>query len=237
LCKPISGQDNTLCPKLFGNHHDSRFDSIIRWESEIGIECQKSIKKYIEDKIWAQEERNHNELFSPEMFDLKLSDKNFKHVKIDLSNIYVTIDFKDFSFEFNGKEYDLDDFEYLFPLERTRYKSLNGIDLSGISLKHCVFKNCSFSNANFDNSYLSGVIFDFCNLSNCSFKNSAIAGIRLNKTIINGNFKGASLSEINPFNKTTIRSPFKIHKISYFSLLSYSISTFKRNWYIKFNKH
>ena len=55
-----------------------------------------------------------------------------------------------------------------------------------------------------------------------------------NNTLINGDFKNASLNAIIPFNDKTIHVPFDIKKISYINLLSLSIRSLNSKKTISF---
>ena len=212
-----------LRPKIYGKGvFDERFGTQVRWKSDIGIVCREAILKYINQKIKANNEKRFSEFDSNE-FSKHLSDKKFKNQIHPISNSIAIIDFKDFKFEYGNKTLDINDFEYSFHSSRSNYIDLTGIDLTGIRLEDCIFKNISFSCVNFNNSYLSQVTFENCNLGYCSFKNAHLTCIRLNDTLISGNFEGATLNAIYPFNDRSVHVPFEIKKISYFKLLSLSI--------------
>lgn len=212
-----------LMSQIYGKHrHDGRFCAQVRWKSEIGIVCRDAILNYINQKITTHKEKISQEFFHVK-FEEQLSDKKFKNQIPSFTNLFVVIDFKDFSFEFKNKTLTIDDFEYSFPCQRSNYIDLTGIDLTGIKLENCIFRNTSFSCVNFSNSYLFQVTFENCNLGYCIFRNANISSIRLKDTLISGDFKNASLNAITPFNDITIHVPFDIKKISYFSLLYISI--------------
>lgn len=226
-----------LMPKIYGKgRHDGRFGKQVRWKSEIGIVCRESIIDYINQKIENHKTKRFNE-YAPFEFEKQLSDKKYKHqIPTSLSDLFVEIDFKDFSFKYRNDTLTIDDFEYHFPGEQSNYVDLTGIDLSGIRLENCVFRNTSFSCVNFNNSYLFQVTFENCNLGYCTFRNAQLSSIRLNRTLINGDFKYASLNAIIPFNDKTIHVPFDIKKISYISLLTLSIRSLNSKKIISFKR-
>jgi uncharacterized protein YjbI with pentapeptide repeats len=228
-----------LIPKLYGKRiHDSRIGLQVRWKSEIGIICQTAIKEYILYKIKSHQEKKIKE-FIPNNFDEILKNKEFKHRAINTSDLFLIIDLKDFRFEFQNRMLTIDDFEYRFPMERSNYTDLSGIDFSGIKINNCTFKNIAFSCVNFDNSNLSQINFDNCNLGNCSFRNAKLSHLNLKNTMISGNFEGSVLFNIKPFNDTTIHSPFIIKRISYFKLLYDCISALfaKKTFVLKNENH
>ncbi len=225
-----------LMSKIYGKgRHDGRFGKQVRWKSEIGIVCREAIICYINQKVENHRTKKFNE-HDPFEFEKQLSDKKFKHQIPSLSDLFVEIDFNDFSFEYKGETLTIDDFEYHFPGSRSNYVDLTGIDLTGIRLENCVFKNTSFSCVNFNNSYFFQVTFENCNLGYCTFRNAHLSSIRLNKTLISGDFKNASLNAIIPFNDKTIHVPFDIKKISYINLLSLSIRSLNSKNIISFKK-
>lgn len=228
-----------LMPLIYGKgHHNEQFGKQVRWKSDIGEVCQEAIRKYIVLKIKEHRDKSFNE-FDREQFHRSLKDPKYKNKFFINSDLYLNIDFQDFTFTYKDKVLTINDFEYLFPSARTNYTDLSGIDLAGIRLENCVFKNVSFSLSNFDNSYFHQVKFENCNLGYCSFKNAHLVSINLIHTLISGNFEGATLNVIYPLNDRTIHLPFEIKKINYFDLLKLSFLFFnsKRIITLKNKKH
>lgn len=209
-----------LIRKIFGNVHTEEFCLKVRWKSQMGISCQEALILFLKRKM--DEHRDEvDKYFSSDYFSKVITDKTYKHKSFGALKPYKRIDFSDFSFDFNGKSFTLDDFEYHFPLAREGFVNLGGIDLSGINLRDCEFVNVSFAHSDFDNSTLSQIKF-----TNCSFcyitARKAHLDLRIDdKTIISGKFQ-ESYIHIYPFEDRILSSPFEISKISYISLLKLS---------------
>jgi len=215
-----------LMPQIYGKGQlNERFSFQVRWKSDIGIVCQNAIRTYIENHVKANRERVRNEIFDSGNFSKLMTDPSFKNHQSIQAISKVFIDFEKFTFNYMEKQYSLNEFEYIFPLSRSSYLSLEGIDLSGIHIENCGFRNCSFSNATFNNSHIYQVQFENCSLAYCSFKHACFGNIILINTLVGGDFQRASIFALNPLNDKTIHIPFIYKKISYFNLLRFSFLT------------
>ena len=194
---------------FFNNGEIDVFGLHIRWESAIGKSCTTEIRNYIEQK---QKER---------------SDKMSEDFKSGIVNFYyAAIDFTDFQFQFENKIYNLISFALLFPTSQlSGQANLRGINLDNIHLGSCVIRNCSFADASFRNSSFHQLVLENTNFVSANFENSRFLAIRFDKnsTINGANFKNAFVNAIDINDDNIGDRPLELTKVSYFTLLWWSI--------------
>lgn len=135
--------------------YSQTFELIIRWHSDLGCECKKQIVNFINDI----QERSLN------------STNGY--------STYVNIDLNQFKFEYNKREYTLNDVVTSFNTSSRIFymHDFRGIDLSGIELYNCIIKDCFFANANFSKARLKQVKFLNCIFSGVKFDYSELVSV------------------------------------------------------------
>lgn len=218
-------------PIIYGsNVHSDEFANMVRWHSSIGIACKKAIVEYFENKM-----RNHTERLARDLFptvSAVIDDPDWdKKIRFDPEDLFVTIDFSDFSFEYDNRSHTIKDFTYSFPLGRIGTEiDLIGIDLSGIRLQNCRLVNICFHHANFTNASLFQVELIHTTFSDVIFENAMLATIRTKE---HSNFNGADLSTacvfgIFPLGDGCLTEPFYYKEIPYLRLAFLTIKRFLR---------
>lgn len=193
-----------------------RFELQVRWESEIGKACRKSINDFIIAKqkdIFEKQQKFIND--NPNILDAK----NFK---ILATNLYekAVIDFNDFSFIFKDKTYSLEDFAVVFQTSQIPgWNDIRGINLSNIAIANAVLRNASFNFANLSNAKFQSVEFENINFVNSSLVNSKFIGAQLIKTDLSGSDLSDAFLNALDLNEEVLRYPFKYNKISYLKLV------------------
>jgi hypothetical protein len=217
-----------LDPLIFGpNYHSDEFANRIKWKSEFGVACVNAIKRYIEEKLYHHETIVNQKFFS--QHHLMMNDPEWqKKVKFDPEELYVTIDFSDFSFQYQNRSWTINEFTYSFKTGRIGGQlDLIGIDLSGISLKNCRLVGLCFGNANFDNATMSHVELIATTFQDTSFRHANLGGIHVkNGSYFNSaDFTTTGVFGIYPLGDKCLTEPFKYTEISYFYLLKITIKS------------
>ena len=196
---------STLENIIFGNTgQGDGFGQVIRWKSDLGQCCQKSVREYIENKI------NTNYAFRGILYKQGITDY-----------FAAEISFDDFEFKYKDDTYNLSSFAKSFPTSQVGgLHDLRGIDLSNIRLQDITLKNCFLSYANFSNSIISQSTFNNVLLGQSNFDNCKIIGIRFtNHCGISGaTFKNSFINAVK-FSDDLIGEGIIISKITYISLL------------------
>jgi hypothetical protein len=220
-----------LDPIIYGPSVQSdEFACMVRWHSSIGFACKKAILEYFHSKI-SQHEENITKEFFPHMNAMIEDPEWDKKFIINPANLYVTIDFSDFIFQFENRSLTIRDFTYSFHLSRVgNAVDLIGIDLSGIELRKCRFINICFSRANFDNAVLYQLELINTNFSDATFRHARIMGIQAKQgSFFNyADFTGACVFGIYPLGDSCLSLPFFFNEISYIRLVSITIERFLR---------
>ncbi|MBU0529057.1 pentapeptide repeat-containing protein, partial [bacterium] len=173
----------------------------IRWASEIGKVCQKEVYDYIVKK---QLQKNRSRI-----------------------DFYTEIDFNDFSFYYNEKQYDLKTFAMLFKTSHVSgITDLRGINLDGISINSCKIKRCFFAEASFKNANFQQNRLIHTNLIKADFTNSRFVAIIVDEnSYLNGiNFNGAFINAVEMSGKSIGNSIFPFNEVSYFTLIKDTVT-------------
>ena len=194
-----------------------KFENQIRWKSEIGIECQKQVRTYLEEKV-----RHIHELHNIAYRE-----------NSTVLNEAKTINFSDFRFTYDDNTYTLDDFQNLYANAKI-YPSINlmGINLEGISINHCVIENVCFADANLANSSIGSVIFKKSTLTRAILINAKLGQIRfIDGSLDAANLTGAYLNVVK-IDNNSVSSSFKYSNI-YIYLNVYCIVFFQKTTFMK----
>jgi Ion channel. len=174
--------------------YSATFTVLIRWYSEMGIECEKQIKKFISE-----------------------TQKNSQNRKT-----LININFKNFRFIYNKKEYTLKDFTNRYSSKHyillTNQDDLMGINLSDIRMQNCWLYNSCFDFADLSNSNIVSSAIDDCSFRNTNFDNSSLLIVQSNN---NTTFSNNSIKNtfFNGFDLTKISEPKNLKEVSYFWLV------------------
>lgn len=183
----------------YGEGIEGPFQHQIRWHFDGFKDIQESVRDYLKKK----------------------SDESYFQASSHGTRKKVVIDFNDWSYKFNGKEYKSSEYTFLGysddegnPLYLFDF---SGIDLSGITLRFCIIKNCSFESAFFDLSYFDNVEFDCCLLDSASFYKATLSSVSLvAPTSINGIFLDAAwVEKLKKLNNDSLSFPFIYTEVKY----------------------
>lgn len=198
-----------IAPLIFGGTgNDDQFSLLVRWESEIGKECSKAIRKFIEIK------QSEN-----------IKARTILHRQGVNSIKFAEIDFNTFTFSYQNQEYNLNSFSALFSTSQVSgFADLRGINLNNISINDSILKNGFFAQGDFSNSNLQQVQLENINFVKANFYNARLVLIKLDKnsTFGNANFKNAFLNAII-LTDNILGDGIEINEISYFSLIKKSL--------------
>lgn len=183
-----------------------KFDNQIRWKTDIGIECQKQVRKYIE---------KHMQEYSDKL------NQAFKDKKYFNPQDVFILDFSSFSFSYKGNTYNLNDFQELYNNAKI-YPAANlmGIDLHDIKINHCTLRDVSLADANLIDAQIGSVTFSGSSLRGAILTNSRMGQIRF----INGggmggsDVKGALLNAVC-FDNESVPGNLDYSFVSYFYLI------------------
>ncbi|MDH4943528.1 ion channel [Sulfurimonas sp. C5] len=198
---------NDISKELFKSFSETSFivfENQIRWKSDIGQECEKQVKSFLENEV-ARIKKLHEEAYK---------------VSAQLTSKQKTVNFSNFTFTFNGISYTLNDFQHYYKNCPKIFPNANlqGINLEGIKLHHCIIENVSFAYANLNNSAL-GATFSNCSFVGTILTNSRLGFRLMNNTYIEGsNLEGARINAVN-FGDDALSSKFQYKKVSYLYLL------------------
>jgi Ion channel/Pentapeptide repeats (8 copies) len=215
-----------LDPLLFGPAVASdEFALKVRWKSVRGIACVAAVKDYLQKKMEANEKATAQ--WFREDHQRMMTDSNYYKSHRRTPDMYATIDFEDFQFNFDGQSWTLSEFTYSFQTGRiSPQKDLIGIDLSGIHLRNCRLVNLCFSQACFDNADFFQIELINTNFPQASFRDARLMTIQAKKGAY---FNGADMTNtgvfgIHPLSDQTLTAPIQYTEISYWRLL---VDTFK----------
>jgi hypothetical protein len=177
---------------------------VSRWGTSIGFACLTAIVQYVESK-------------KKEWIKKALSDIN-QAVSDDK---LCVINFSDFHFEFEKKQYDLILFAAYFKLYRSSCDAdLRGVIFRNIEWGYIRFENCDFSQCLFDNSVLSSIEFNHCMLYDCVFRFSQLSDVELQDSVLSyARFDKGVIENLTGLNDTTLPVPFRFEKVSYLFLI------------------
>lgn len=174
---------------------EESFSVKIRWKSNLGKVCQKEVYNYIVEK---------------------------QKQKRRLPHFFADIDFKDFTFVFEGKTYSIKQFAESFPTTQFRgITDLRGINLDGIGIDRCNIIKCLFSEASFKNANFQQNRLKATNLVKANFSKSRFVAIIIDKDsrLNQINFSGALINAIEFKDDSIGDSIFPFTKVSYVTLL------------------
>ena len=188
-----------LSKLIFGiSGREDSFSIKIRWKSKLGEACQKEVHNYI-----IQKQKNKK----PPSF-------------------FTDLDFKDFTFIFDGKTYSLKQFAESFPTSQFRgITDLRGINLDGININLCNIKKCFFAEASFKNVTFQQNRLIATNLVKANFSNSRFVAVIIdnNSRLNQINFTGAFVNAVEFSDEAIGNSTFLFKKVSYLRLIKDSI--------------
>lgn len=191
--------------RFFIDTEIQKFETQIRWKSEVGIVCQKAVREYIETKV-------------KEIKDA--SNAAFKTDNYFVSENIKTIDFSSFKFSFNGQELTLDDFQQMYANPKiSPSANLMGIDLSDIKLHNCILVNTCLANANLTNAQLGSLTLKNCSLNGAILVNARLGQVRFSHSAMTGaDVKGAFFNVLE-FNDQSTQNGLDYERVSYFYLI------------------
>lgn len=191
--------------KFFIDTEIQKFDAQIRWKSEVGIECQKEVRKFIESRVKEIEDATNSAARAGSYF---------------VPDEQKLIDFSTFNFSFKGKKLTLDDFQQMYANSKI-YPAANlmGIDLSGISISNCILINACLANANLTGAKLGSLTLKNCTLNGAILVNARLGQVRfIDSAMAGANMKGAFFNVVE-FNDRSTPDGLTYQKVSYFYLI------------------
>ncbi|PSW73715.1 hypothetical protein C9J41_10945 [Photobacterium sp. GB-50] len=191
--------------RFFIDTEIQKFETQIRWKSEAGIECQKAVLAYIENRVKEIEEAA-NDAVKTGTWHLP------EHIK--------TIEFSSFRFKFNGKDLSLDDFQQMYANPKiSPSENLMGIDLNGIKINHCILVNTCLANANLTNAQLGSITFRDCSLNGAILVNARLGQVKFQCSSMAGaDIDGAFLNVVE-LSDQSAPDGLSYKKVSYLYLL------------------
>lgn len=183
------------------------FGLLIRWHSEMGCECQKQIRNFVQ-------EPQKNAILE---FNTRINNTQDLFEQIN----ETIIDFNTFTFNYKGQHHSLIDFVRSFGSKTSQIygqHDLRGIDLSNMSIHKCTILNCVFAIANFSNSSIFQTTFNNCSFGKVNFDNAWLGAIVYDSNTGFGNIsiKNTRLDGIDLRGFTT---PRNIKIIGYWQLI------------------
>jgi hypothetical protein len=206
-------------PQLYGDRVSSdEWAEKVRWRSTIGIECVAEIRSYFTRKIQQKQKERTEELLP--LLDDMMTDPNWgKKLSAAQGDFYATIDFNDFSFHFDDRSWNLNDFVYHFPMQHRLggLKDLMGIDLSGIQLFNCRLVDLCFDKANLDNAMLNQVELVNTSFRYATFHNATLEVVRLRRGACFdlADMTGTGVYGLFPLDDHSLKLPFEYKEVSY----------------------
>lgn len=191
--------------RFFIDTEIQKFETQIRWKSEVGIECQKAVRAYIETRVKEIEDAA-NAAFNAGTYVLT---ENVKK-----------IDFSSFRFVFNGKELSLDNFQQMYANPKiSPSDNLMGIDLNGIKINHCILVNACLANANLTNAKLGSITFKNCSLNGAVLVKARLGQVKfLHSSMAGADIDGAFLNVVE-LSDQSAPDGLSYKKVSYLYLL------------------
>src|SRR5260221_2945867 len=200
----------------------NRWTEQLRWTTPLGQACQTAVRKYIDDH------RGRLHKVSEAMFNAG----NTINVLAQLMNHPARrLSFDQFTFEFDGKPWTLDDFQKLGRSQSYPDANLTGIDLSGIHLVDCEIWNACLASAILDGAYIGQVTLNQTTLTGASIRNARIVSVRINHgSLTDCDVSGSFINAVD-FTDEVISSDMCYTPVSYWFLI-------KRLWLAIFSaKH
>lgn len=190
--------------RFFIDTEIQKFETQIRWKSEVGIECQKAVRAYIETRVKEVGDAA-NAAFAAGTY---------------LSENVKTIDFSSFRFVFDGKDLSLDNFQQMYANPKiSPSENLMGIDLNGIKINNCILVNACLANANLTNTQLGSITFKNCTLNGAILTKARLSQVKfLNSSMASADIGGAFLNVVE-LNDQSAPDGLYYKKVSYFYLL------------------
>lgn len=191
---------NATSHSSYRNEEFCSFEAKIRWHTEMGKECQKCLRIFIEQE--------YKKLI------------NRTGLVFGRKNNEMYLDLEKFAFQWEGKRHNLDTF-----FDSCQYRSgwsrpkLGGVDLRGIQIPTIYLKNVDLSYADLESSRLDGGYFEQVCFTGSSLVNSNISGATFYKSVLDGSDVSDCLINNVTFNNSNVRSELIYREISYFQLV------------------
>ena len=140
-----------------------------------------------------------------------------------------TIDFNDFTFDFDGQNYSIKKVVSSFHTSHIEgWQDLRGIPLNGINLTDCILTDIDFSNASFTGANFHQLELINCNFIDANFDHSKFVAIEhKQKTQLGGiSLRGAFIDGVE-LSDEVVNSRMRFSEIGYFELIKYLLETWR----------